>query len=613
MPAWHSFLDHSPHDEIIYGKARDIRVDDWLLDIPMMLAQTAHEPSFPRINTHLGLGANMMAPQNMPVWNASLIFHPGNWGFLVGNDFGISWLWWSKYFGLLLSMYLVLWTLTRNSLHSALGSLIFLYAPHTQFWTLHNYEPIIHAAISFVALIFLMESPKKSTVLLSALLFTWSSISFAIDNIYPPFQITSAVFFGFLTLAYGYQNGVSQFSESLRNLRITSLLLSLGIIALGGFVFWEHAKEAISLIANTAYPGKRVSLGGNYPLQNLFSQNLLIASGIVKDWAVFGNFCEAAHFIFFFPVVLISIPFTPFKKFEKSHLIFYSCITYLFFILLYTYVGFPKWIAEMTLFSKNAVNRTQIGMGLAEICLLTVFLQKKRTAPTRKELLRILGLTTLFIVSFALFFSGRVLVSHKLNLIVPVVIYLVLSYLLITPKKATPFLFLFTTLSMIYTFHFNPIVRGGNEYLQHNPLAEKLKEIDGRFDKKSNWVVFGDTTEAWVTGNYFRILGISAIVGYFPQPQVGIFKPFDKDGKFASIYNQCAHVRFVEAQSEEATFPFEPGQIRVRVSPKAQGFKDLKVTHFLFTEGAPEYLKKDSSFKLVDSFQGKDILELVSH
>ncbi len=609
---WHSYLDRSKPTELLYGRVRAIRSDDWLLDIPLMLAQTAHAPRFPKINTNIGLGANMMVPLNVPVWNSSLVFRPGNWGFLIGNDFGVSWLWWSKYLGLLAGIYLVLWILTNNSLYSILGSLIFLYAPHTQYWSLHNYEPVIHGALAFSALFFLFRSQKKMTVIVAGILFGWCSVSYVIDNIYPPFQVVAGLFFLTLLIALLVQQNKNPFQGTLKWIRVFSLILGLAIIALGGICFFSEAKDAIELIMNTSYPGRRVSLGGTFPLQMLFTQNVMTTAGIVKDWAQLGNYCEASNFFFFFPALFLFFILNHKKSRAHERIIPYACLGYLIFQLIYTFVGFPLWLAEITLMSKATVNRTQIGLGLSELCLLIVYLNNLKESDLFKNRKALILVSLLFIFGTTFFFITRIRVTHRVLLLLPIIIFSGLSYLLFTPKFKTHFLCALLFLSVVYTFHFNPIVQGGDEYMQTNPLGKKLLEIDKENQNNSLWVIYGNTMDAMVISNYFRIIGLKALVGYFPQPQLEFLKRFDPENKFVSTYNQCAFIRFTDSPSENATFSFEPGNGKINVAPTSKVFSELGVTHFVFTEGVPTSVSANNRFKHLASLDGREIYQLIS-
>lgn len=610
LPIWHEWIDHSKASEILIGQGRDIRPDDWALDIPLMLSQSVQEPSFPLWNSKIGTGSSMLVPFALPVKNVSVFFKPGAWGFFVSDDFGVSWLWWSKYLGLLASIYLVLWCLTQHSLWSFLGALIFLYSPYTQFWTLHNYECVIHAAFAFSFLLFILYSHQKKTVFLSALLLGWSAVGFVIDNIYPPYQIVVGLFFLCLTISYCIENGLKTFSTEHKSFRLFSLSVSIALIALGGILFAREAWDAILLIQNTAYPGKRMTLGGGFPKTMLFPHNLFISwGGILTDWRQLVNYCEGANFIYFFPVILFQMIFQSKAKRNKPWIL-YTCFGFLSFLFLYTYVGLPEWLAILTLMAKSNTNRTQIGMGLAEICILILFLKQRTETLTSSQRKKVLIATALFIFGFAYFFVSHVDVNNPFKLFLAAAFYLGLSSLTLSPKLATRFLIAFAIVSFLYTFPFNPVVKGGTEFLRKNALAEKILAIDKQFQGKSKWVLFGESAQAWVLSNYFRILGVHSLVGYFPQPQLKIFKPFDPTGMQASVYNQCAFVRFVATDSQTATFPFEPGQIRVKVSPEANAFRELGVTHFLFVQETPSTLSTSSHLKKVDSFQDHTIYEL---
>jgi len=134
---WRTVLDGSEPAEIVWGNARPQRTDDWLVNIPFSLAQTAHSPRFPVVNSLIGFdGQNMMAPAKGLTRNFLGLFRPTMWGFLLGDEIGLSWGWWSAVFGVSLSFFYLFLIVTgdRFSL-AAWGALAVVFSPVFQFWS----------------------------------------------------------------------------------------------------------------------------------------------------------------------------------------------------------------------------------------------------------------------------------------------------------------------------------------------------------------------------------------------------------------------------------------------------------------------------------------------
>src|SRR5512134_1966149 len=62
LAAWHATIDGSAPSEVLLGEPRAIRSDDWKMQLPLLIAQTAASPAFPRVNESVGLGQDMLLP-----------------------------------------------------------------------------------------------------------------------------------------------------------------------------------------------------------------------------------------------------------------------------------------------------------------------------------------------------------------------------------------------------------------------------------------------------------------------------------------------------------------------------------------------------------------------
>ncbi|HTP30058.1 MAG TPA: hypothetical protein VMK12_30920 [Anaeromyxobacteraceae bacterium] len=67
-----------------------------MVQLPLIFSQSAHRPSFPRFNDRIGLGQTPLVPIELLVADASARFRPTFWGFFLGNDVGLAWLWWGR-------------------------------------------------------------------------------------------------------------------------------------------------------------------------------------------------------------------------------------------------------------------------------------------------------------------------------------------------------------------------------------------------------------------------------------------------------------------------------------------------------------------------------------
>jgi hypothetical protein len=97
---------------------------------------------------------------------------------------------------------------------------------------------------------------------------------------------------------------------------------------------------------------------------------------------------------------------------------------------------------------------------------------------------------------------------------------------------------------------FNPVVKGGSEYLVENPLSQRILAIDREAGGETLWVSYGSHQIA----NLFRVLGIRALNGVHPLPQLELWERFDTERRYRRVYNRYAHVSFQPSRSSRISF-----------------------------------------------------------
>ena len=165
ISAWHDVIDGSPQDEILLGAPRAIRSDDWKVQLPLVFAQAAHDPPFPLVNDRVGLGQSALLPIDLPVAHPLVLFRPTRWGFFLGNDTGLAWLWWSRVLGLVAVWYAVFRVTTggRRDLAAA-GAAILFASPFFQFWSFNAAQYAAAMGASFLATVSLARASRPASI-----------------------------------------------------------------------------------------------------------------------------------------------------------------------------------------------------------------------------------------------------------------------------------------------------------------------------------------------------------------------------------------------------------------------------------------------------------------
>jgi hypothetical protein len=609
LPIWHDIIDGSKPNEILVGKVRDVRVDDFLLDLPMTLAQAKHHPYFPVINHNIGSGEFMPAPINVPAGVFITFFRPFTWGFLIGTDVGLAWKWWGLTLGLFYFLFLVFLLASRNRFGlSAWASLALVASPYFQFWSLHKAEIAIHWAGAFVAIACLLAARRRWVIWAAGLSLGWSISAMALDHIYPPIAVTVGWLLPFAVAAWSWDRRLLlPLKESFPH-RLGAALLALAVIGGSLAVFWAQSSHFLELIRDTNYPGRRFSVGGDTPLWPFFGDDFFAqAHDASRSWI--GNICEDASFLFVFPAIWILLLAAAVRRRGVFEVWNGLLALYVGVVMIFSYVGFPAWLAHLTLFGMSTSNRTQMGLGLANQLMLVAACSngKLRAALTPGvrwfAVIGWLGVLAVWGCWFRQRWPEMALASIGLGL----GFQAILSYLFWIRDRPTLAMALLGLASVGYTAWFNPWVRGGSDFIFHNPLSNEIRALDRADGRTHRWVVFGD----FRLSNLPPILGVQSIGGYNTCPDFATWTLFDPTGAYRPVYNQCAYAAFTIGGDDQASFlPWQPGLFKIAANPLSPAFAQAGVRYFLVA-GADQIqaFVNSGGFREVFSYAGRSIFE----
>jgi len=591
LPCWGHYIHEEEHAGVLLGTPQEIRSDDWAVEIPLMLSQLSHKPPFPVINSNIGIGANQLAPLKLPVWHVLAIFKPTTWGFFLGADTGLAWMWWSMVLGFFYSFFLLFMLISRNRFFlSIMGSLFLLFSPFFQFWSLHGSEIPIFMALTFISFAYLAFSSDKRIILASGVLLGWFSGCFMLNFIYPPIQVPLAHLLVFLTGGFVASRYSELHFRQAVVVRLSGFGMSLAIVTLAVAVFYIDTREVITILQNTVYPGKRISTGGDFEFWKLFSNNFFIhlyaffqhgveAASLAK-WGATGNICEYASFIFFFPALLLAVITRCALARKAVDPLSLALGGYIIIVLVYLFLGFPEWLSRLTGFSLVPSFRGPMGLGIADTALLVAVLSK----PAYFELPKIIKIIIATLLA-ALLLSSAIDLFAKWPL-APIAFLMAASvavalafYFLLSARFSRTALAVLVGLSILSTGWFNPIVRGGSDIFSNSTLGRAILEADARQGATSRWAAF---MGFGALANIFRILGVNSLNGVYPYPQFDLWKKLDPFGKVVDVYNRYGFATFVPClDSDVAFFAPNPASFMIGINPSSQVLRNLGVTHCL--------------------------------
>jgi hypothetical protein len=377
-------------------------------------------------------------------------------------------------------------------------------------------------------------------------------------------------------------------------LRAAALALGAGLLGAAALGLWHEAGEAIAAVRDTAYPGRRVESGGGFPLWRVFLTNLA-PFGRVERWNDILNVCEASGFPLFAPAVGVALALRRRVGVLEAALLAYAALA-----VAWATLGLPGVVGRVTGLSLVPPRRVVLGLGLADALLLMRFLSgpaAQRLLPPRTAL-----------ALAAAFAAGLGALAVPLHRAIPDTAAAELALVAATNgvlvalcvAASRPWLPLaaLAAASVAVTASFNPLVRGGSDWLLGNPLAQRVLAADREAGGDSFWLTVGSRRPA----NWLRMLGLRTLNGTHPIPQRALWERLDPEGRYRTVWNRYATVTVLPSSSSQALFELESVDgFLVHIRPDAPVLRELGVTHVLAETRDPAALDAFPGLRRLDA------------
>ena len=519
----------------IWGQARVIRSDDWLVNFPMQVSQSRYNPRLPAFNESISGGSFVdVGLPYVPVAQWETLFRPHLWGFFVDLDTGLSWVWCFQALALILSCFLFLSRVLGTARWHATGISIFLYFnPFIQFWSLAGSLFISYGFLAMWVIFQLSRTPAVGKLSL-ALSIGLAYLAIALALLFYPAYAIPVVWVVFAFAAVYI-------------IPKPSMLMPLGLsVALTGTFlvsYYFRHQEVIDAFRNTSYPGARFITGGTQPIITFFSNLIFsIRHGHPKEAGA--NLCEAAHFYHFFPLLPLMVLYNFRSLSQESKRIFISISAMSAFILAFCWIGFPKTLAQLSGAFLVPEARTAIAWGLIMPTLLgfaglnaqTYLTQNRRLQPTALTLiwLSLLGLAALTHPSSR---EAASMIWSGICLSVGVV-------LIWAPSRAT--VGTLCLLAILSTSYFNPIsLRGTHAAIERASKIQDLKQQA----KSADYLI---ASSSQLQLNILRMVPIKSFGGTVPYPNRTWIELIDPEKRMQQIWNRYGDVVIATSNSSSS-------------------------------------------------------------
>lgn len=580
----------SEKTDTVFGIPRSIRSDEYATFVPLALSQPYNSagpyPYFSEIIR--GTATDTFIISGLPSWDIAIIFRPFLWGFLVlGSAKGLAFMW----VGRMLALFLVSFELAmvyskKNKWLSLAAAALITWAPIVQWWG--AFDMLISGQCALLCVYRFMRTGKTVKRIIASLLFFWFA-GIYILTLYPAWQVPLLYVFAGLLLAIILENRKGfrfYWKTGLPAIATGLILLVAGLVHV-----WVKSGNTMDVVMNTVYPGQRIEAGGDGFIQ-LFRYCATLFFPLTGR-GLGTNTCEASVFFDLFPMgILLSLYVIFIEKKKDKTLI--PLLTVQVLLLAYCVIGFPDFVAKITLFSFSTMNRALIAVGLVNILLL---IRSLALVERRFNMLVAAGVSTALAVVVGL--AGRSATGAYINLVFGVAMVAVLVggfFLVLTAGRFRKLFVLFCVLTvMISGALVNPVQRGIGVVSQ-NGLIQAIRSIAEK--DHGLWIVEGN----YPLTNVPIMAGAPTINSTNTYPSLERWLTLDPHRRQEDIYNRYAHIA-VDLTDEQTRFDLIQADL-VQLTLNYDDLKKLGVRYVLTAKDYGALVNPQVRFTLMGEVKG---------
>jgi hypothetical protein len=526
----------------IFGVARAIRSDEWMVGTPIKLWAVMNGNISPLYNitdhSFLKLAYDYFATLGNAPFSLGLN--------ILGVNHGFPIYWYSAVFlGFLSFIEFFMIITNKNKLFSVAGACLITFSAWYQWWTMPTL--IVYAVTAIVCFYHYICASNYYKKILLALALSLSTSCF-VTNLYPAWQVP----LGFICLGFIIWITVDKF-DLVKKFNIKDYLIifvalafCMGLIA----AYLLDIRQYMQVISQTVYPGARRS-NGAYVLNKVYDY---FATPLFAYRHV-DNPSEMGTFFTLFPAPMLMAGFIWFKSKRKDLLLTIIMILSLF-LLFYCWTGLPSVLAKYTLMQNSTPLRAVDIFGFIQIVLLIiVFARNKEEIKLNKVFAALLavgvaGYTCYRNVKGLTYWSNGVPFTKYASTVYIVIMTVTICFLIFAMSAkvhkvilniASTVLILISIITGIYV---NPVMKS-MDAVYSKPIAQKIMAID-KSDKNAVWVANG-----MMFSNFAAACGANVVNKTELYPDLDMWHKLDPKGQYEEVYNRYCHITlaFVDAET----------------------------------------------------------------
>ena len=520
---------------IIAGVSRSIRSDEWAVLTPLTMSQYFGNKFSYFSDIVRATSTDVFIEYGTPVKSLIMIFRP----FYIGYLFlpfanGLAFFWCGRAIALFMTSFEFGRLITRdNRKLSLVYAVMVILAPAVQWWFAINgfVEMLIYAQLSIILLKKYMNTKSYLIKTICAVVISICAGGYVL-TMYPSWMVPLAYVILFLAIWVIVEN----YKECKMTLKdIPVIAVAIIIFAIGMIYVFSKSFDTIKTLMSTVYPGKRFETGGgNLEFMSCYVTNIWYS---IFNTSPVHNVCECAGFICMYPMGIVLYISYIIKSKKRDCLA--TVLTILSVILsIWCFVGFPSFIAKLTLMSNSQAARTLVILQFVSLILLIRAIQLWNQYDFSLKNILIISLIIDYIVVGLAYnaYNDYYPISH--TWLITFVVFEILIVALFTINKK------YNIISLIYILIFmvvtsglvNPIRLGSENMNELDELGEVSKIVEDNPD--AIWAV-----EAGLPlTNSLIMVGARTINSVNVYPNLDKWKELDENGEYEDVYNRYAHI-----------------------------------------------------------------------
>ena len=530
--------EHSRPRGLLFSSPKLLRIDEWGIWTPAMLSQAQQVPPFPIENSNLGAGRAPLI-MNVPVAYYTTFFRPQLWGFFLFDfERGFSFYWCCKVFGLLLATG---WCLRVIGLRSRalvlIGAMWIFLSSFTQWW-FSSPAMLPELVASWAVCVGCAAQFFKAAIWWRKVCAFFGFVFFGINFVlclYPPFQIPLCWLGVVFLIGLWYANQKDR-RDALGLLWLGTALAAIALILVP---FWFDVRGTLDIVANTVYPGRRRSLGGDLSFLKIFSGVIGFFQIEEAQPRVYDNICEASNFYpFWVPVALAIFVARVRHKILVSPL-FLALGSFLVAMTLYCAAKLPFLFMRASLLSFATEKRALLAIGLANIFFCCLFFDRYRERILSNRSAAVIGSAFWLAIAallWTLWKEDPIFFSKKLRIALPLAINGALLALFFWERSRQWTPAALVTLLYLSNAGINPIMRGLSPLID-SPAFSAIGKIHAA-EPDAKWIVYDSRYFAQLV----KASGTSVFNGTKIVPDLPFLYQLDPGGAHDWIYNRYANI-----------------------------------------------------------------------